>query len=219
VGADALSFKYDFLKTVFDWVVELREMGIYANLAFSNLYFALPERQSEVRAFLLTDLTSDDEVRVRTATQAIRALYGLANLKDISIESDLLDALVQKVVFRHDVGLHDAAQQVGFILMQFPNVLSDEAIILMCNSLAAWARATNYSDNGAVAGFVNSEKPKLQAVIATLAGALSVRLKKSKTLPNRSENVEMWRRISLGNCLPEVRRAYSNGVKYSSFGS
>jgi hypothetical protein len=216
VGANTPSFSYAFLKEVFDWVVELREMGIYANQALSGLYFALPEQQSEVRALLLSDLISDDEIRVRRAAQAIRALYGLASVKDISIESDLLDALVQKVVFRHDVGLHDAAQQIGFVLMQFPNVVSDDAVVLICNSLAAWARATSYSENGVVAGFVNSEKPKLQAVIATLAGALSVRLKKSKSLPKRSENVEMWRRISLDNCLPEVRRAYSDGVKYSS---
>lgn len=219
VGAGASSFSFDFLMRIYDWVVELRCMDIYADSAFSFLYFALPERRLEICDYLRSDLNSDDEIRVRRSAQAVRALYGLASLKGVAIECDLLDTLVQKVIFRHDVGLYEAVQQLGFIFVQFSSVVSDEVVQLVCHSLAAWARATTYSGDRVVAGFGNSEKPKLQAAIATLAGAISVRLKRSKSLPSRNDNVELWKRISLENCLPEVRRAYSDGMKYSLLGS
>lgn len=215
VGTAAANLPIEFIQRVYNWVIELRQYKIYADSALSILYFCLPDEETEIEKLLLLDIDGQSENEVYSAIIAIQYFYALSQAQSKPISSTLLYKLIYRVSFRSTTEMSNAVERLSFLIMQFPGAFDENMINLLSNSLTAWLEAVSLSVDDDADGIQKLARPGLQAAVGTLAGAISAWLVKNKIDLKRHPGVGIWRDACKQSCLPEIRRAFENGVQRS----
>ncbi|WP_084596150.1 SIR2 family NAD-dependent protein deacylase [Pseudomonas massiliensis] len=215
VGTNADTLPVTFVQRVIDWVLSLRKYEIFADTALSALYFHSSSSQETIKTLILEDITSCDELKVLGAADAIQYLYAIAHTQSRPVDSDLLLQLVYRVAFRSEVGLTKVIERTMLLVAQFPSAFDENTILMICNSLIYWSEAVSLPVEDGSHGFHKLTRPDLQTGIATLAGALSAWLSHNPGTLKQHTAIKHWREQCANSCLPEVKRAFAEGLKHS----
>ena len=199
----------DEWKQVLGLLSEVREHEIYLT---TTLPYILLHRSSEgdkVMRTILNDLSSGEEKAVEASAKAVRHWVYLADADHLDNSTDdVVDKLIERVVFRRPEGVLTCLDQLTLLLIEKPSTFTAEQVNLMVNSLIPWHGATCLPLSEEREGdFPEEERPELRTLLGRLTSALRIWLKNE--LPDKPEPPEIaqLRESYKSDPLPEVRRS------------
>lgn len=197
------------------FVSEARQHQCYVTAALPYLLLHRPQALDDVIETICGDLSSGEEKAVKASARAVRHWVHLGAGDHLDYPpTTLVDALIRNVAFRRSPGVQTCMDQLTCLLWEKPDLFRVEQIATIVMSLPSWEAAVHLPlSDGRSAGFPESERPDLRALLGRLISALRLWFKSK--LPGQSEPTEICDLMEAFSTdpLPEVRRAL-NWWKY-----
>ena len=195
---------------ILDLISEARDKGLCLAACRPYILLHRTEHKTEIETDIRDSLATGAENEVKGSSLAVRHWIHLAN-KDLIEEpaSDLLESLINRVIFRRREGIQSCIQQVSYLLVDMPDSFSWEAVQSIIASLVPWHGAIELPlVDGSDGDFTEEERPDLRELLGMLSGALSkwVVLKKSEI--EEPSEIKLWRETCDQDPLPEVNRSF-----------
>jgi hypothetical protein len=198
-------------RNVVELLEETRAVGIYCTEALPYVLLRRPGEFTFVTNSIRNDLYSDSEGSIDAGARALRQWLRLSAATAVQpAPPTLLQAIIERVVFRMSPGVGRCVVELALLIEEMPDVIDASQSQVLTTSLSAWERATRIQtvDDDWSGEFDISECPGLQARIGRLARALTsrhVRLHHEQPIPAQ---LQLWRDLCSSSPLPEVRRAF-----------
>lgn len=192
-----------------NWFSELKYVGVYVYQAFP---YAIAEQvvlAEELSKQIELGLHGDDEDEVESAADAVRHHAVLHNAGIVSPSpAELVTLLINRVALRRRAGLTACIIRCTQLLAQSTKEVNVHQMNMLVSSLVPWLEQLSLHEP--YGEFTPAKRPGLKRSLAHLAGLLSV-------LYNKEDDdfgaIEQWRENSESDPLPEVRRAFREGVE------
>lgn len=199
-------------KQFFEWLKELRSLGIYMTSCYPYILLQQPGETDRCASEILLDLNSNLDDPVAAAAESIRYWAHLAtNGRIPAVDPKLIDNFVQRIALRRGERIEYCLSVFVHLLDEKPELFTLEQISLLVSSLDPWNRSTvlstvPISDDG----FPPARRPALRSRIAGLAGALKRWLIKMAPTVCIPEQIVSWELSCSKDPLPEVRRSFND---------
>jgi hypothetical protein len=191
-------------------LAELRSHGVFPSVALPYVLIHRPFEAAAVASGIAADLSSDSEKQVTAAARSIRHWAQLASIgRAPSLPPELVSGLVQRIVFREQLGLQQCLSAVALLLLERPEVFSRADVELIATSLLPWHRALQLERHGECSHeFGDVEKPDLRVLVGRLAGAIKIWFTSALPEEPKPPSITLWRDTCANDPLPEVRRSF-----------
>ncbi|CAN5782393.1 hypothetical protein BH09VER1_BH09VER1_17890 [soil metagenome] len=197
-------------ESLFGWITELRELGIFANDVLPYILLHRSERAGEFEEVIKNDIHSGLPDATETSVVAVRHWLHLAEAEKIpKPDPSLLAAIIERFIFRRKEGIEDLCSELTFLIVDMPSALADADMRTIGQSLVSWDFATAlHSNHDVIKEFSNDDCPDLRFHVARLAGAMEQWFKgRMIALPEQS-GVHHWKKLCENDAFPEIRRAF-----------
>ena len=192
------------------WISELRECGAFPSVALPYILVWQPAQSDSASKTLAEDIGSEAEVAVSSAAEAIRHWKHLVALNKVPPSTtDLVTALIQRVVFRRRAGIGGCIRNLSLLIMELPEEISQIQANLLTACLTPWERATALPVGQEGDGFLESERPELRTQIAMLGAALEKWHQRQNPYAPVPDEIGRLRACVESDSLPEIRRAFA----------
>lgn len=199
--------KHDWEKLI-NWLNEIRNLGVFISSVYPYMLLYCPSEEEIINEILSNDLiSSNNEKAIEASARAIRHWTHLTQIND-SISKNinhLVSFLIERVIFRHQLGLLTCLNELSHLIVELPNVFNKQQFYLMAASLTAWHCATIL--NG-TSEFHDEDKPDLRSMVASFAGALFTWHQKQQSNEPLPQSIEQWQKMCEMEKLPEVKYAF-----------
>jgi hypothetical protein len=205
-------------RNVTELLEETRAVGVYCTEALPYLLLRRPGELTSVTNAIGNDLNSDIEDAVDAAAGALRQWFRLSAAGSIQPPPPpLLQAIVERVIFRRNPGVGRCLVELAFLIADMPAAIDASQFELLTASLVAWERATRLQtmDDDRIGEFHIAERPGLQVRVAMLARALMSRHARFGGASPMPAPLQLWRDLCSSSRLPEVRRAFKPAEEFS----
>jgi len=200
----------DDYKKFIDWIAELRQHSISPSIALPYVLLTRPSEAPSIAQIISDDLQSDRRESVGVAAETIRHWICLSLAEFVSPPPEtLLQAIVERIVFRQKPGLRECLDQLNLLLFDRIDALNERQIELLIASLGPWYSSTMAANGIRDGEFSDEERCELRVKIAMLAGSLSGWLRHHKPDGIEPSQIIRWRELCATDPLPEVRRAFN----------
>jgi hypothetical protein len=194
----------------FAWLADIQGNAIYPAEVLPYVAAKRTESVAEIVNQLITDLNSDDELAIASAANAVRHYVVLYRAGSVLLPySDLVSALVERVAYRRRVALSVCILRLTQLLAQNPFAINATQLSNLSQSLVAWLEQLPL-ELGAAGEFTEYERPAYRRHLAILAGVLWALYESAgNEIPS---SINSWKESSESDPLPEVRRAFDEGM-------
>lgn len=202
-----------------DWVhlnailQEARELRLFPTIAMPYMLLTRPADSEGIGDVILDDLHSMDEDAVAAAAEATLHWHLLhADLRVPAPPSGLLNALIERCLFRTKPGISRCLHRLSQLIRHYPQALSLSQVMLLSACLEQWITATTLSvDSDGQREFPEEELPALRARLGYLAGVLKYWMTSLQPTIPEQPSLFKWREICAADPLPEVRCSFLEG--------
>ena len=185
-----------------------RKKGIFLTAVLPYILIRRRGERERVVNTISEDLEARDADRVDAGAKAIRHLVHLATGGLVEVPTrELVDALIYRVAFRRPEGIQQCMEQLSYLIVDKPEILSDGQVSLLVSALPAWRDAVSLPRaKGDQAGFAEDDRPELRVRLGELASALSLWV--SDQSEPEPPAILSLRESYVSDTLPEVRRSF-----------
>ncbi len=209
-------FEADGLKDFIAWLTDMNQFQVFTLQSLPYLLLDRSELMDEIIKQIRIALSSHSEDEINSAADAIFHYAVLVSAGKLQPNSSLIDGLIERVIFRQKSALTECLYHLVHLLIQAPATCCDRQLELISNSLEPWLKILEL-DTGPYGEFSGSERPTFRRLLGQLAGTLSA-LNSDRGKPDATAIVE-WRKACEQDRLPEVRRAFAEGIGTYKAGS
>jgi hypothetical protein len=190
----------------------MRNSGVYASEVFPYIIALRSDNTDQYTDLILNDLRGTDNSAINAASDAVRHFVVLCHSGRIRLNyAGLVGALVDRVAFRRQTGLHSCLGHLTQLIAQRAEALDKSQTNQLALSLDAWLEHLTLEPQESPE-FSASEVPGFRHQVGILAGVLAA-LYKLRDEPE-PQSIRDWRTACANEPMPEVRRAFGSGEEF-----